>query len=144
MKKLNFAGFTVLLLILTAIKFYAPGSILAGDNNGRIIAGKVIYSDDGSPVAGGIIRVVRTAQNGMETLIETAIINSAGQFTVANINFGTADIIKIMCYPNDREDSFQFIPKESQLNSLLANSVNEKSIIIRVERSAKKDPRNSE
>lgn len=146
MKKVKLIKLSVLLILLTAFNFYSPADILA-DNKGRVISGKVVYSDNNSPVKGGIINVISiSAATGKETIIEKAVINSGGEFRIANIIPGTADNIKIMCYPNDPLDTFQFVPAEYYLNSVIANSVNENSIVLKVQRSGKqpKDPKTSE
>jgi len=80
----------------------------------------------------------KTAEFGRkETVIEKAVINSNGQFKIVNIIPGTADNIKIMCYPNDPLDTFQFVPMEFYLNSVIANSVNENNLVLKVQRTKK-------
>lgn len=137
MKSKKFKKVSVLLLLLTAFNFQIAANILA-DNKGKVISGTVVYSDNNSPVKGGIINVVSiSATTKKETVIEKAVINSNGQFKIVNIIPGTADNIKIMCYPNDPLDTFQFVPMEVYLNSLMANSVNENNLVIKVQRTIK-------
>lgn len=142
MKRFKLIKLSALLLLITAFNFYGIVNTYAGDNKGRVVSGKVVYSDDKSPVKGGIIKVIRISTTTVtETIVENVVINSNGQFSIANIIPATTDIIKIMCYPNDREDSFGFTPQEVNLNSLIANSANEKSLIIKVQRTNNKNSR---
>ena len=46
-----------------------------------------------------------------------------------------------MCYPNDYEDNIQFEPVAVNFKSAITNSGNEFNIIIKVERSVKKNPK---
>ncbi len=137
MKTTKFKKLSVLLLLLTAFNFHSTANIYA-NNKGKVISGTVVYSDNNSPVNGGVINVVSiSATTKKETVIEKAVINSNGQFKIVNIIPGTADNIKIMCYPNDPLDTFQFVPMEFYLNSVIANSVNENNLVLKVQRTKK-------
>ena len=145
MKKFNFKKMPVfvLILIMSAVFLHMSDVTYAGDIKSRVvISGKVVYSDNNSPVNGGSVKVTRVnGASGIETVIENAVINSNGQFKLTNIVPGNTDDIKIMCYPNDYEDNIQFEPVSVNFNSAKTNSGNEFSIIIKVERSVKKNPK---
>ncbi len=142
MKKLNLKKLPVLLLLLSAVFLQYPDSNYAGDNKSKVISGKVVYSDNNSPVNGGSVKVIRNSvPNGIETVIEKAVINSNGQFRLSNISPGNTDGVKIMCYPNDYEDNIQFEPVTVDFNSALTSSGNEYNVIIKVERSSMKNPK---
>jgi len=140
MKKLNLKKLSVFVLLLSAVFLQYPDSNYAGDNKSKVISGKVVYSDNNSPVNGGSVKVIRNSvPNGIETVIEKAVINSAGQFRLSNIVTGNTDGVKIMCYPNDYEDNIQFEPLTVDFNSAVTSSGNEYNIVIKVERSSKKN-----
>ena len=141
MKKLNLKKLPVLVLLLSAVFLQYPDSNYAGDNKNKVISGRVIYSDNNSPVNGGTVKIIRkSVPNGFETVIENAEINSNGQFRLSNILPGNTDGVKIMCYPNDVEDNIQFEPVTVYFNSAVTSSGNEYNIVIKVERSLKKTP----
>ena len=141
MKKLNLKKLPVLVLLLSAVFLQYPDSNYAGDNKNKVISGRVIYSDNNSPVNGGTVKIIRkSVPNGFETVIENAEINSNGQFRLSNILPGNTDGVKIMCYPNDVEDNIQFEPVTVDFNSAVTSSGNEYNIVIKVERSLKKTP----
>ncbi|MEO8447999.1 MAG: hypothetical protein ABI528_10910 [bacterium] len=137
MKKIKFIKLSALFLLLNALIIFSPADTFA-DNKGKVISGKVVYSDNNSPVKGGLINVISiSAATGRETVIEKTEINSNGEFTIVNVIPGTADNIKIMCYPNDPLDNLQSVPVEFNLNYVIANSVSKDNIVLKVQRTGK-------
>jgi hypothetical protein len=102
----------------------------------KYIFGKVVYSDDLSPVINCKIRVARISElNNSEIILEETTANSNGVFRIS-IPPLTADGIKIMAYPNEQLDNIQnpFEKKIIDFEVAMENQVNKDGITIKVQR----------
>lgn len=133
MKKIKLNKIAAVIILLSVISFAGLKSVSAGINTVRDLTGKVVYQNDKSPVSGGTIDVFLYSDDDESgKLIESVSINSAGEFTLTNVAGNQADGVKIMCYPNDIQDSHVgFSAKEVRLSDV--NKVNDKGYDIIIE-----------
>ncbi|MEO8666528.1 MAG: T9SS type A sorting domain-containing protein [Ignavibacteria bacterium] len=100
------------------------------------ILGRVVYSDNNSPVTQGNIRVYRSTKES-EAVIESATINSNGEFLLSGSIGLTTDEIKIMAYPDDPLDNMgttPFDPYVTEIENTITDPEAKYSLIIKVQR----------
>lgn len=105
------------------------------------IKGIALYSDDLTPVRGGVIEVVSTATPALGSIVlERVSINPDGTFMLSSKYLAQTDDIKIMAYPNDVDgtapdfENAVFSPSE-----VYKESREGRSIVIKVNRYPKSD-----
>ena len=124
---------------ITAIIFLMILAITLGpkNSNGTVdyVLGKVIYSDNNSPVTEGYIKVYNSSLK-TGSVIESASINMNGEFKLSGSSVLVTDEIKIMAYPNDPLDNMgtTFDPFVIDMENALSNPEAKYSLIIKVHR----------
>ncbi|MBS1518353.1 MAG: T9SS type A sorting domain-containing protein [Bacteroidetes bacterium] len=97
------------------------------------ISGKVVYSDDNSPVTGGNVNILSPDKDaGTFSIIGTVSIEPDGSFKVGRKIILQTDDIKIMAYPNDVDNNeSQFEPKTIEVrNSEIMENDNFELLIV--------------
>ncbi len=111
MKKVNKKFLITFVLIISALFVFQTRESLADD---KYINGKVVYSDNLTPVNGSVIDVLLYSEpNKTEVIIESTTSNSNGEFRIL-VPSQTSDRIKIMAYPN--EDNTQNMFERKVIN----------------------------
>lgn len=132
MKNANKKYLILLLLIVSVLLLNQQNEAIAADN---YIYGKVLYSDNLTPVSEGNIKVyMYSALSKSEVEIEKTTINPNGEFKIS-VPPLTANGIKIMAYPNEI-DNIQnpFEKKVIDYDLALNNKAGENEIVIKVEK----------
>lgn len=131
--KNSFLSLAGLILIFTAF----AGISFAGLSPDKL-KGKVIYSDDLSPVHGGSIEVVSTNTPLIGTIVlEKVAINNDGTFSISRKLLQQTDDIKIMAYPNDVDGRLtDFVPAEFKPDEVIVQTKEDYSVIIKVVRNS--------
>ncbi|MBK8553072.1 MAG: hypothetical protein IPL53_19220 [Ignavibacteria bacterium] len=122
----------LLLLIVSGLLLSQQNEATATD---KYIYGKVLYSDNLTPVSEGNIKVFMYSElSKTEVVIEKTTINPNGEFKIS-VPPLTANGIKIMAYPNEI-DNIQnpFEKKVIDYDLALKNRSGENEIIIKVEK----------
>lgn len=126
-------AFSCLMIFRSDFSFANVGSI-------RSLKGRVIYSDNKSPVTGGTIRVMMTSTaNSAAKEVESIQISDKGEFMIKNYLTGNlTDGIHIMCYPNEIDNSEGgFEPETLDFTTATSNHDANYAIIIEVNRIGK-------
>jgi len=125
-----------LIYIVIAICVFDSSNLFAELKSTEFIFGKVIYSDNLSPVEEGNIRVILNDGLGKGRIIETVSIQKDGVFKITKKSLLGTDGIKIMAYPNDYDNKEEppYEPTVIEASNALTNSEAENTIIIKVER----------
>lgn len=139
--------FLVLICIINALFMISINKVYSTDDGTRYITGKIIYSDDKSPVSEGIVKLIAYQDNtNTGRIIETVNVMIDGTFKIKSSSLNTTDNIKIMAYPNDVDflPDGPYEPATYDLNKTIINIDNEYPIIIEVKRNiARKNKKNT-
>lgn len=102
MIKINYKMISLLISIISVYNF-CSADLIAGSKQ---ISGKVIYSDNKSPVSEGTVKIFKiNGTDGRGSVIDKVSIDKSGNFIFTlPIKLNQTDGIKIMAYPNDYDN----------------------------------------
>ncbi|MEO6694001.1 MAG: T9SS type A sorting domain-containing protein [Ignavibacteria bacterium] len=134
MKKTNFK--ILIRSINAVIVAFIFNTSFAESLSTEFIYGKVVYSDNFTPVEEGNIRVIIYDGKGEGRIIETVAIQNEGSFRITKKPLESTDGIKIMAYPNDIDNS-EDVPYEAtvvEASNILTGNKGQEILTIKVER----------
>jgi len=136
MKKINLKILMKFIYVIIALSIFDSSNSFAEPKSTEFIFGKVVYSDNFSPVEEGNIRVILNGGRGEGRIIETVSIQSNGVFKITKKSVEETDGIKIMAYPNDLDNDEEppYEPAVIDASNALVNSEGENTFIIKVDR----------
>jgi len=136
MKKINLKILAKLIYVIMAFAVLGSSNSYGESKSTEFIMGKVIYTDNLSPVEEGNIRVIINNGRGQGRIIETVTIESNGKFKITKKSLLETDAIRIMAYPNDNDNNEEppYEPAVIKYSNALVSSEDENLIIIKVDR----------
>ncbi|MBK8984161.1 MAG: T9SS type A sorting domain-containing protein [Ignavibacteria bacterium] len=138
MTTFNLKATSAVLVLITGLSLILLNRQVYAETSPDFIFGKVLYSDDHSPVTEGNVKIMTIDPSSRTyNVLETISINPDGSFKVSRKIILSTDEIRIMAYPNDVDNNeIPFLPTEI---GLINQEVTEKvdfEIIIEVDRTS--------
>jgi hypothetical protein len=141
MVKINKSFLVTLIFIINILFFINTNVTYSSDDETQYLLGKVVYSDDKTPVTEGWIKIISyTDSDNNKRIEETAMIQYNGVFRFKNSSVIAHDHIKIMAYPNDVDNlpDAPFEPASMEIKKATINTENEYAILVEVQRNINK------
>lgn len=130
-----YTKYLIAVSVLFVISILFSRNLHAFSGDIKYLSGKVVFSDNLSPVTEGVIQVYQESKtDGKIQILETVDIGQSGTFTLSNkIIFYQTNGTKIMAYPNDYDNFIApFYPSIVDLNE--EDIIKNENLVIQVER----------
>ncbi|HRI84617.1 MAG TPA: T9SS type A sorting domain-containing protein [Ignavibacteria bacterium] len=138
MTTFNLKATSAVLVLITGLSLILLNRQLSAGTSPDFIFGKVLYSDDHSPVTEGNVKIMTLDPSSRTyNVLEVISINSDGSFKISRKIILSTDDIRIMAYPNDVDNNeLPFIPAEIGFDNQELTEKADYEIIIEVDRTS--------